>query len=68
MMADNTWAPSRNRIAGAVIVAMFLIVASDIEPTAELAVAFAYLIFVSSLVIVGPTAFANMSRLVNQKG
>lgn len=48
------------RVAGFVIMGFVLIVASDFPTTAPMAVAFAWLIFVSSALIVGPAAFANL--------
>jgi hypothetical protein len=48
------------RVAGFVVVTGALLVASDFAPTAPLAVAFAWLIFLSSALIVGPAAFANV--------
>lgn len=62
----TNWTPARNRVAGAIVVAMFLVIASDFDPTAELAVAFAYLILISSLLVIGPQAFANLSALVTK--
>jgi len=55
--------PTVQRTGAFVIVAMFLVIASDFDTTAELAVAFAYLILISSLLVVGPAAFANLSKL-----
>jgi hypothetical protein len=54
----------QQRIAGGIVVAMFLVIASDFDATAQLAVAFAYLILISSLLVVGPAAFENLSRMV----
>lgn len=50
------------RVAGFVVVTGVLLVASDFTPTAPLAVAFAWLIFLSSAMIVGPSAFANIQQ------
>lgn len=52
------------RAAAFGVVAFFLITAADIEPTAELAVAFSYLILLSAAMTVGPVAFARLSSLV----
>lgn len=48
------------RIAGFVIVTGVLLIAADFDSTAPMAVAFAWLIFLSSALIVGPAAFANL--------
>lgn len=48
------------RVAGFAIMGFVLIVASDFPTTAPLAVAFAWLIFLSSALIVGPAAFKNL--------
>lgn len=44
-----------------------LIALADIEATAEIAAAFAWLIFVSVLLLYGPTAFAALSTLTQGK-
>ncbi len=51
------------RVAAFVVVTLSLLVAADLPQTAELAVAFAYLIMVGVLVAAGPTAFARISTL-----
>lgn len=51
------------RIAGGAFVFFVLIVAADFNATASIAVAFAYLILISSALVVGPAAFANLSSL-----
>jgi len=43
---------------------VMLVAASDFEATAELAAAFATLIFVAVILLYGPTALANVSSLV----
>lgn len=51
------------RIAGGAFVFFVLITGASFDATAALAVAFAYLILISSALIVGPAAFDNLSRL-----
>lgn len=45
------------------VLSLFLIAAADIEATAELASAFAWLIFVAVLLLYGPSALATLSTL-----
>lgn len=52
------------RIAAFVIVGLTLIVLADIEQLSSIAVAFAYLILLSVLMLAGPAAFARLSALV----
>jgi hypothetical protein len=59
--------PFQQRIAGGIFVGFVLVVASDFTPTAQLAVAFAYLILISSALVVGPAAFDNVSRMVGAR-
>jgi hypothetical protein len=47
---------------------VFLTILSDIEATAELADAFAILILISTMLLVGPEAFTNVSKLFGQQG
>lgn len=51
------------RLAAGAFVFFVLIVAADFSATASLAVAFAYLILISSLLVVGPAAFNHLSTL-----
>jgi hypothetical protein len=44
-----------------------LVAAADFEQTAELAAAFATLIFVAVMLLYGPTALGNLSTLVSQE-
>lgn len=55
-----------NRVIAGGVVFFTLIVASDIDATSELAVAFAYLILLSAAMTVGPVAFARVSDLVTK--
>lgn len=50
-------------VIGWAVVSLFLIAAADIEATAELASAFAWLIFVAVLLLYGPSALATLSTL-----
>lgn len=50
-------------IAGGVLFFSLILVA-DIDPLAEIAVAFAYLILLSATMTVGPVAFARISKMV----
>jgi hypothetical protein len=45
------------------VVAFSLIVLAEVPSTSQLAVAFAYLILVSVLLTVGPSAFANIQAM-----
>lgn len=56
------------RIAGGAFVFFVLIVGADFDTTAPIAVAFAYLILISALLLKGPAAFANLSKIVSPKG
>ena len=56
------------RIAAFAFVGFVLFVGADIPQTAELAVAFAYLILLSAALTVGPSAFARVSDLFAAKG
>lgn len=51
------------RIAAFAFVAFVLFTAADIPQTAELAVAFAYLILLSAAMTVGPVGLARLSAL-----
>lgn len=51
------------RVAGYAVMAFFLIVASDFATTATIAVAFAWLIFFSVLLVAGPAAFVNLQNV-----
>lgn len=59
---NNSALPTR--LFAGVFVGFVLIVASDFETTAPIAVGFAYLFLLSTLMIVGPAAFGNVQRLV----
>lgn len=56
------------RLAASLIVAMFLVIASDFPTTAPLAVAFSYLILLVALMIYGPAAFGNLQSLITPAG
>jgi hypothetical protein len=58
---------SAQRIAAWGVVVFTLIVLAEFDVTAELAVAFAYLILLSVLLTVGPVAFDNLSKMVKAK-
>lgn len=51
------------RVAAFAFVGFVLFVGADIPQTAELAVAFAYLILLSAAMTVGPAAFGRISAL-----
>lgn len=53
------------RLAAAAFVAFALLVVADNDATAELAVAFAYLILLSAALTTGPTALARLTQLWN---
>lgn len=57
---------SMTRIIAAGIVFFVLVVASDLDETSELAVAFAYVILLSAALTAGPVAFARISDLVTK--
>lgn len=54
------------RIAAGIFVGFVLIVAADYNATAPIAVGFAYLILISTLMLVGPAAFENIQRMIGQ--
>lgn len=54
------------RIAAWGVVVFVLIVFAEFDATAELSVAFAYLILLSVLLTVGPVAFDNLSKMVTE--
>lgn len=56
------------RIAAFVIVGLSLIVLADIDSMSTIAVAFAYLILLSVLMLAGPVAFGRLSALVGAPG
>lgn len=58
--------PGAARVAGFLFVALALIIASDYESTAPIAVAFAYLILISALAARGERAFTNIAHLFPQ--
>lgn len=55
------------RIFAGGVVFLTLIIVADNPSTASIAVAFAYLILLASLMTVGPVAFARVSSLVTSK-
>jgi hypothetical protein len=59
---DPNAVPTRLLAGG--FVAFVLIVAADFDPVAPVAVGFAYLFLLSTLLIVGPAAFANVQRTI----
>jgi hypothetical protein len=54
------------RVAAGVFVLVVLLAAADFEPTSSLAVAFAWVIFFSTLFTVGPSAFANVQTMIGE--
>lgn len=50
------------------VVAFSLIVLAEVPSTAQLSVAFAYLILISVLLTVGPAAFANIQAMFGDTG
>lgn len=55
------------RVAAFIIVGMFLVIMADYETTAPIAVGFAYLFLLSSLILVGPVAFGRLQTLIGAK-
>ena len=56
-----------SQIVGFGVMSFMLIVASDIETTAPLAVAFSGIILLTATIAVGPVAFDRISKLVGGK-
>jgi hypothetical protein len=54
-------------VLGWIVLAGFLIIASDFPATSELALAFAYLILISVLLVAGPDAFNNITTMLQTK-
>lgn len=52
------------RVAAFATVAVMLVILADFDTTASLAVAFAYLFLLSTLILVGPVAFARLQEMI----
>ena len=55
--------PGARRVAGFLVLSLFLIIGADYESTERLAVAFAYLILLVALMNVGPVVFDRLSAM-----
>ena len=55
-------------VIGWAVLSLFLVAAADIPATAELASAFAWLIFVAVLLLYGPSALGTLSTLTRSGG